>query len=61
MNPELHLKDTESVIKSKLRDILPEVNEIKFLTTMVSEFQKIERDDETKYSTIYTDLKTKLE
>ena len=34
-NPELQLKDTESVIKSKLADLLTRLRGIKFVTTLV--------------------------
>ena len=52
-NPELRLKDTESIIKNKLKDSLSELRGFKFLTTLVLEFKKIESDDATKCSTFY--------
>ena len=52
-NPDLPLKDTESTMKNKLIDLLPELRGFKFVTTLVLEFNKIESDDETEYSTIY--------
>ena len=40
-NPGLQLKDTESAIKNKLLDLLPELRGFKFVTTL-----EIESDDE---------------
>ena len=47
LNSELQLKNTESVIKNKLKD----------LTALVMEFKKIESDDATKYNTFYSNSK----
>ena len=52
-DPERQLKDTESAIRNKLKDILPEVKGFKFMMALVLEFKKIESDDETKYSMFY--------
>ena len=41
-NPGLQLKNTESAIKNKLKKILLELTELKFVTTMTFEFNKIE-------------------
>ena len=40
-NPELQLKDTESAIKSKLIELLSELNGFRFVTTLVLVFKKI--------------------
>ena len=40
-NPELQLKNTESPIRNKLKDLLAELRGFKFHTTFVIEFQKI--------------------
>ena len=52
-NPELQLKDTESVTKNKLIDLLSELKGFKFVTTIVLEFKNIENDYKTAYSTFY--------
>ena len=50
--------DTEFTIKNNLTDFLSELNErVKFETILVLEFKKIEGDDETKYSTFYSNSK----
>ena len=40
-NSELQLKDTQSVIRNKLIDLLTELQGFKFVTTLVLEFKKI--------------------
>ena len=50
-NPELQLKDTESVIRIKLNELMIELKGFKFVKTIVLEFQKEEHDDERKYFT----------
>ena len=57
INHELQLKDTESAIKNILIDSLSELRGFTFVTTLVLEFVKIEGDDETTYSTFYSNLK----
>ena len=52
-NPELQLKDTESVSKSKLKELLTQLKGFKFLTTLVLLFKKIESEDKTKYGNFY--------
>ena len=52
-NPELHLKDREPAIGNKLKDLLTELKRFKYVMTLVSEFKKLEVDDERKYSTFY--------
>ena len=52
-NPELHLKDCEPAIGNKLKDLLTELKRFKYVMTLVSEFKKLEVDDERKYSTFY--------
>ena len=39
-------------------DLLYEIREFKFVTTLVLMFKKIESDDKTKLSTVYSNLKT---
>ena len=56
LNPELQLKDTEPVIKSKLIDLLTQLKGFKFVATLVLEFKKIQSDDKTKY-TFYSNSK----
>ena len=51
---ELHLKSTEFTIKNKLKDLLSELGGFKFVTTLVSKLKKTESDDETKYTTFYS-------
>ena len=54
---ELQLKNTESAIKSKLKELLTELRAFKFVATLVLEFKKIESDDKTKYDTFYSHSK----
>ena len=56
-NSELQLKNTKSVIKSKLIDLLSELRWFKFLTSLVLEFEKVENDDKTIYNTFYLNSK----
>ena len=49
-NTELQLKDTESAIKSKLIELLTQLKGIKFVTTVVLVFKKIESKDKTNTS-----------
>ena len=56
-NSELHFQDTQSAIRKKLEDLLTEFKGLKFVMTSVLEFRKIERDDETKYSSLYLSSK----
>ena len=58
-NPELKLKDSKSAIKYKLIDLLSKIGVFKFVTTLLLEFKKIERNDETKYSIFYSNSKAK--
>ena len=57
VNPELQVIDAESAIKNKLRNGLYELRVFKLVTTLVLEFSRIENDDETKYSTFYSNSK----
>ena len=56
-NPALRFKHIESANKSKLIDLLPELKDFKFATTLVLRFKKIESDDKTKYGTFYSNSK----
>ena len=57
-NSELQLKETKLAIQNKIIDLLCEIREFKFVPTLVLKFKKIESDDETKFSTVYSNLKT---
>ena len=52
-NLELQLKDTESAIRNKLKKLLTEIKEFKFVTTLLLVLKKIESEDKTKYDTFY--------
>ena len=56
-NPELQFKDIESTIKNKLTFLFPELRDFKLVTTFDLELNKIESDDETKYSISYLNSK----
>ena len=56
-NPELELKDTESRIKNKLKKILTELREFKFVAALFLVFKKIGSDDKTKCDTFYSNSK----
>ena len=56
-NPKPQLKDTESVIKSKLINLLSELRGFKFATTLALMFKKIESEEKTKNDTFYSNLK----
>ena len=57
-NPDLQLKETKLAIQIKIIDLLCEIREFKFVPTLVLKFKKIDSDDETKFSTVYSNLKT---
>ena len=57
---QLHLKGTEFAIKNKLKKLLTELREFKFVTTLVLVFKKVEVDDKTKYDTFYSNSKAEL-
>ena len=59
-NPVQQLKATEPASKNKPIDLLSRLRGFKFLTTLVVEFEKIENDDETKYSAFYSNLKPEI-
>ena len=56
-NPDLLLKDTESVIKSKLIELLTILKDFEFVATLFLELKKIESEDKTKYDTFYSNSK----
>ena len=56
-NPELQLKDTESAVRNLLKDLLTELRDFNLVVILVLQFKKIERDEETKYSTFYSSSK----
>ena len=45
--PVLQLKDTESSIKSKVIELLTQLEGFKFVTTLVLVFKKVESEDKT--------------
>ena len=51
-NPELLLKDTEYIIKSKLIKILTQLKGFKFVTGLVIVFKKIKSEDETRFENV---------
>ena len=55
--PELQLKDTESTIRNKLKDLLSEMRDFIFVTTLV---KKVESGDATKYTTFYSNSKAEI-
>ena len=57
-NPELQLKDIESVIRNKLKKILTELREFKLLTALVLPLKKIESEDKTKDGSFYLEPKS---
>ena len=57
-NPDLQLKETKLAIQIKIIHLLCEIREFKFVPTLVLKFKKIDSDDETKFSTVYSNLKT---
>ena len=52
---ELQIKDTESAVRSKVIDLLSELREFKFVSTLVIELKKIASDNVTKYITFYSE------
>ena len=56
-NPQIQLKDTESAIKSKLIELLPQLRGFKCITTFVLVFKKMESEDKTKYDNFYSSSK----
>ena len=56
-NPELQLKASECAIKSKVIDLLTQLNGFKFAATLVLVFKKIESEEKTKYDTFYSHSK----
>ena len=59
-NTEPQLKDTESTIKSKLIELLIQLKDFKFATTLVLVFKKIESEDKTKYDNFYSSSKAEI-
>ena len=59
-NPKLQVKDTESVIKSNLIDLLTQLKDFKFVTTLYLVFKKIESEDQTKYEKFYSGSKAEV-
>ena len=59
-NPELQLKDTESVIKNNLKKLLSELRGFKFVTTLVLVFKKKESEDNSKFYNFYSSSKAEI-
>ena len=59
-NPELQLKDAESVIKSNLIELLTHLKGFKFVKTLVLVFKKVKSEDKTKYDNFYSISKAKV-
>ena len=57
-NRELQLKDTESATKSKLIELLIQLRGLKFVTTLLLVFKKLESKDKTKYDNFYSSSKS---
>ena len=53
-NPELQLKDTESAIKNKLKNILTELKGFKFVTTLALKFKKKQKMMIKQNMTLFT-------
>ena len=53
-HPEVQLKNIESETKNRPKYLLSGLRGVKFVTTLVAEFEKIESDDATKHSTLYS-------
>ena len=58
--PEIQFKDTKSAIKSKLVELLTQLNGFKFVMTLVLVFKKVESEDKTNYDNFYSKLKTEI-
>ena len=54
----MQLKNTEFALRNKLNKLLTKLTGLKFVATLVIEFEKIESDDATKYNTFYSHSKT---
>ena len=59
-NPELRLKDTEFVIKNKLKKLLHKLKGFKFVTTIVLVFKKIARNNKTNFDNFYSSSKAAI-
>ena len=61
-NPEIQFKDTESAVRSKLKDLLTELKGFKLWSTFVLEFKKVENDNERRYSSfnLYSKAETNI-
>ena len=58
VNPELQLIDTKSASRNKLKGLLTDIKNLKFVNTFVLGFKKIESDDETNDATFNSSEKT---
>ena len=55
-SPELQIKD-ESVIKSKLIELLTQLKGFKFVSTLFLVSKKIDSEDKTKFDNVYSTSK----
>ena len=55
--PELQIRDTDSAIENKPIKLLSGLKGFQLVTTLVLELKKIEDNDETKYTTFYSNSK----
>ena len=60
LNPELQLKDTESGIKNKVKEILSQLWGFKFVTTLVLLFKTIESVDKIKVVNFHLSSKAEI-
>ena len=54
------LKDTESAIRIKLKDLVTELKGFEFVMPLVLEFKNMQSDGETKYRTFYVSSKAEI-
>ena len=54
------LKDMESAVKSTLIELLTQLRDSKFMTTLVLVFKKIESEDKTKSDNSYSNSKAEI-
>ena len=59
-NPELQLKDTESANKSKLIELLNQLKDFKFVTTLFLVFKRIENKENAKHDNFYSSSRAEI-
>ena len=55
-DPELQLRDAESAIKSKVIELLNQLEDFKFVRTLILVFIKIESEDRSSYIKLPNEL-----